>query len=281
MQFSSSSVQHRQFRAGPLLSNTTTTSLKEATRLQTSNTIRILRNGTGLRFASTTPSIVAQTSEAASRDVLPSATDLSTSLEGFSSIDPQSITNLPEQIGYLKALGLDYGLGPTSVAQWLLEHIHIYTGTPWWLSIGLTAVLVRVMLLRPYVWAADTSTKMRIIKPLTDPLRAKMMAASQAGDTQLTMEVRNELSRIHKQAGIQVWKGFLAPLSQGLLGFGTFFALRAMSQIPVPGLLDGGALWFHNLAIPDPYFLLPMATAAVGHWMFRVDSVPDIMYGCY
>lgn len=36
---------------------------------------------------------------------------------------------IPEQIGYLKDLGLDYGWGPTSFVQWLIENIHVYMAT--------------------------------------------------------------------------------------------------------------------------------------------------------
>jgi YidC/Oxa1 family membrane protein insertase len=41
-----------------------------------------------------------------------------------------------------------------------------------------------------------------------------------------------------------------------------FFGLRGMASIPVPSLTDGGLYWFSNLAIPDPYFILPLMTSA-------------------
>ena len=29
-------------------------------------------------------------------------------------------------------LGIDYNPGPAVCCRWLLEHIHVYTGLPWW-----------------------------------------------------------------------------------------------------------------------------------------------------
>ena len=64
------------------------------------------------------------------------------------------------------------------------------------------------------------------------------------------------------------------PALQMFAGYGTFVLLRGMAKLPVPGLETGGLLWFHNLALPDPYFLLPLGTAGVLHWVLRVCLAP-------
>ena len=46
-----------------------------------------------------------------------------------------------------------------------------------------------------------------------------------------------------------------------LLGSG-FYAVRGMVQMPVASLAGGGTLWFTNLTLSDPYFILPVACAA-------------------
>ena len=35
-----------------------------------------------------------------------------------------------------------------------------------------------------------------------------------------------------------------------------------MANLPVESMKTGGMLWFTDLTIPDPYFLLPVMTAA-------------------
>lgn len=180
----------------------------------------------------------------------------------------ESLYNMPEGIGYLKALGLEYGFGPTALMEWTLEHIHIYAGTPWWVSIALTAIVARAILFKPYVNAAENSARMAAIMPLTTPITAQMQAASRMGDTDLAMQMRGELQRLHKRAGVKVYKSFI-PMLQVIAGYGTFVLLRAMSRLPVPGLETGGILWFQNLTIPDPTLAIPIATAGVLHWVLR------------
>ena len=40
-----------------------------------------------------------------------------------------------------------------------------------------------------------------------------------------------------------------------------FFGLRKMADAPVESMKEGGALWFPDLTVPDPLFILPTITA--------------------
>lgn len=175
---------------------------------------------------------------------------------------------MPEQIGYLKSLGLDFGWGPTAMVEWVLEHIHVLCQTPWWASIGLTAIAFRILLLKPYMDAADNAAKLAKVTPITKPMQQKMQELSRASDTTGVMAVRRDIQLIHKRAGIKMWKSFV-PMTQMFVGYGTFVLIRAMGKLPVPGLETGGILWFQNLALPDPYFILPLATAGILHLVLR------------
>jgi YidC/Oxa1 family membrane protein insertase len=200
-----------------------------------------------------------------------SAAPLTTSFDAATDLTSDSLYNVPEHIGYLKSLGLDYGIGPTGGIEWLLEHVHILAGTPWWVSITLTAFVVRAVLFKPYMDAAENGARMATIMPLTKPVTEKMKAAAALGDSQTALQLRSELQSINARAGIKLWKSFV-PMVQIFAGYGTFVLLRAMSNLPVPGFETGGALWFQNLALPDPFFLFPFATATVLHWVLRVSQ---------
>lgn len=39
-----------------------------------------------------------------------------------------------------------------------------------------------------------------------------------------------------------------------------FFGLRGMAELPVESLRTGGILWFSDLTIPDPTYILPVLT---------------------
>ena len=183
------------------------------------------------------------------------------------------LTNVPVQIGYLKELGLDYGWGPTASMQSIIEYIHVFGDTPWWLSITLAIVGVRFGVVKLYINAADTSAKLAAIKPITDPITQLMKKAQLAGDQRGVMENRQNLSMIHSRADIKLWKAFL-PLVQVFIGFGTFRLLRGMSSLPVPGFDTGGILWFHDLTMKDPFYALPISTAVLTLIVMKVRDTP-------
>lgn len=265
----SSSVPNRVTRATSLLSKGTTFSntLQRPSVLRTAALIQI---SAGVRFASTGPAPVPHGAEA----------NLVPSWDNTLELNNDFISNIPEHIGYLKELGLDYGWGPTSVVQWSLEHVHIFAGTPWWASILLTTLAFRMILFKPFMMAADNGARIASIQHLTKPLTEKMNKARRAGDTPAMMEVKQELTICNKRAGIAYWKSLAGPVTQMFVGYGTWVLLRAMGGLPVPGLETGGLYWFYNLAYPDPYFALPVITAGALHWLLRVSCFFSTSNSC-
>jgi YidC/Oxa1 family membrane protein insertase len=41
-----------------------------------------------------------------------------------------------------------------------------------------------------------------------------------------------------------------------------FWGMRRMAQLPVESMKYGGILWFTDLTVPDPFYLLPILTAS-------------------
>ncbi|OXV08485.1 hypothetical protein Egran_03753 [Elaphomyces granulatus] len=174
---------------------------------------------------------------------------------------PLDIEKIPEHIGYLKDLGLDFGWGPSSVIEYIIEHIHIWTGLPWWVSIIGTAVLVRFALLKPMISASDLSAKLRKLKPLTDDIRLRMTVFARARNTIELTKAKAELQDLYREHGVKQWKA-IVPLLQIPLGYGCFRVVRGMAALPVPGLTTESVAWLTNLTAADPYFILPAATSA-------------------
>lgn len=181
------------------------------------------------------------------------------------------LSNMPVHIGYLKTLGLDYGWGPTAIMEWLVEHVHVYAGTPWWLSISLAVIGIRFAVLKAYMAAADTSAKLQGVRTVTAPITEEMLKEQKAGNQVGVMQLRQKLKLVHQRAGIQTWKAFV-PMTQVFIGFGTFRLMRGMSGLPVPGLDTGGVLWFQDLTLADPYMIMPVTTALMTVIVMKVYS---------
>ena len=177
-----------------------------------------------------------------------------------------------EEIGFLKELGLEYGWGPTSLVQWLLEHVHIYSGMPWWGSILATSLIIRLTLFRFTLQSADSAARQRALAPALEPIQARMKAAKAKKDVVALQEGARELRKVMKTAGISPVRLLLPAVAQAVFGYGTFRLLRAMSALPVPGLLEGGLWWLKDLTIPDPVYVLPALVSISMHAYIKVRA---------
>jgi membrane protein insertase Oxa1/YidC/SpoIIIJ len=187
----------------------------------------------------------------------------------FSDLPSLAIEQIPEKAGYLKELGLDYGWGPSSIIQFLIEHIHIWTGLPWWASIVGTGLLVRVALFKPTLSASDNAAKVQKVKPVIDPIRSHMLQQSRTGNSAEIMKSRAELQELYKKHDIKMWRSFV-PLLQIPIGYGCFRVVRGMAALPVPGLATESVAWLKDLTVNDPYFILPAMTAGFLYLTFKV-----------
>ena len=215
-----------------------------------------------------TPETIAEASTTTAAEATPPAATPAESVipeSGLSEISEMvnnpDFLNMPEGIGYLKSLGLDFGWGVTSTMEWVLEHVHIWGNLSWGGSIVATAILLRVAFFWPFLKSTRFNHRMKLMQedPRHNENTQKLQQAMRTGDRQLQQEVLglNKLLRQEYQVPLNgmLW-GFLPiPFS---IGF--FRILNGMAKLPVPGLETGGFAWFQDLTVADPYLVLP-ATA--------------------
>ncbi|KAI9726041.1 MAG: Mitochondrial inner membrane protein oxa1 [Chrysothrix sp. TS-e1954] len=197
-------------------------------------------------------------------------TDLSSdfSTEGF----PTAVTE-PLQLGFLKDYGLDFGWGPSSFMGWIFEHIHVYSGLPFFATITLTAGAFRFLMMPLVMSQASNAARLQAMNPVLKPKMDAMKAASASGDQAATQMARAELSKVYKAANIKMYKMAL-PLVQIPLGFGMFRVLRNLGgNTNVPGLDTGGIWWFTDLTVADPYWIMPVACAVMTHFSVRISRM--------
>lgn len=188
----------------------------------------------------------------------------------FDDLSTLDISAIPEHIGYLKQLGLDYGWGPASMMEWFIEHIHIWTGLPWWASIVTVGILIRAALLKPMLDASDNGARLHNVKHLTAPIRAEMMSSMKAGGNSFEVQMKKaEINKIHADHGIATYKSFV-PMLQLPLAFGMFRVIRGMGSLPVPGLANESVLWITDLTVADPLYVLPALTSLFLYFSLKV-----------
>ncbi|KAK8048050.1 YidC/Oxa1 family membrane protein insertase [Apiospora saccharicola] len=144
----------------------------------------------------------------------PEASNFSSMLpDSFDELGIQNILDMPEQIGYLKDLGLDFGWGPTAMCEWLVEHLHVTGGLEWWGAIGAAALIIRLAMVWPSILGAKYSGRMQIVSKDPEFIQAQdefKFAVSQQDQTAI-MKHRGTMLRLQRAAGTSTLKAILPP----------------------------------------------------------------------
>ena len=179
-------------------------------------------------------------------------------------------TALVDHAGQLKELGLDYGWGMTTMFEKTIEQVYLNSGWGWAGSIMVAGVVVRCATFFFQALSSDRMAALAALKPLTQPIQEKLDDAIARGDKQQEQIYKMQQAQIMKphMGGVFSMGGFM--MVQAWIGFSAFRCLRAMADLPVPGMAHDGFLWFTDLSVRDPYFILPAATTAIFYAMFKV-----------
>lgn len=85
-----------------------------------------------------------------------------------------------------------------------------------------------------------------------------------------------EYQAMMESIGFKATNSFVVLGVQSLVFLSYFFALRGMATAGVEGFSSGGALWFTDLTIADPYYALPLISAATMWVVLKVGSESGI-----
>ncbi|KAF2113687.1 60Kd inner membrane protein-domain-containing protein [Lophiotrema nucula] len=184
-------------------------------------------------------------------------------------VDP---TTIPEHIGFLKELGLDYGWGTTATFEYMIEHIHIWGGLGWGSSIVAACLIIRVIGFPFQVKGSNNMAKMQALAPVTSPLHEELKQAMAAKDSDKVLAVRARMRAIYKSANCGPFKGMVPGIIQGVLGFGAFRCIRGMASLPVTSMQSEGFLWFQDLTVADPYYILPAAVGGFAYFFMKAGG---------
>ncbi|XP_025834334.1 mitochondrial inner membrane protein OXA1L-like [Agrilus planipennis] len=158
------------------------------------------------------------------------------------------------------SLGLG-GWSPIGIVQSTLEYIHVTCGLPWWGTIAVGTIIVRVLMFPLVIISQRNAAKMNNYMPQMQILQLKMTEARQIGNHLDVARYSQELMAFMKEKGLNPFKNMLVPLAQMPLFISFFMGLRQMANVPVDSLREGGMLWFTDLTLPDQYYGLPLITS--------------------
>ncbi|MBN3290553.1 OXA1L protein, partial [Polypterus senegalus] len=158
----------------------------------------------------------------------------------------------------LVELGLG-GYTPVGLIQNLLEFLHVGVGLPWWGAIVFGTVTARCLIFPLIVKGQREAIKLNNHLPEMTKISNRMNEAKRSGNKFEFSKAYSDMMLYQKKHDVNPLRGFLVPLVQAPVFISFFVALRKMAYLPVPSMQTGGTLWFTDLTMADPYYILPLA----------------------
>ena len=158
----------------------------------------------------------------------------------------------------LASLGLGALYTPVGLAQILLDSLHASTGLPWWGTVAIATVVMRILLFPLSVKFAKNATKMAKIQPELAEIMKKVQHYTKIGATELVQKEQMKVADLYKAHNCSPLTMMALPFMQLPFFMSFFVGLRKMALAPVEEMKSGGMLWFGDLTIPDPTYSLPV-----------------------
>jgi YidC/Oxa1 family membrane protein insertase len=202
--------------------------------------MRNIRNR-NFRYFSTTPTIVNPSN---SDVVISIAADNTDALTSIANVE---ILQAVEPTGY------------TGIVMQQIENLHLFLGIPYWESILLTTVILRVLLVPLAVRSIQHGSRLGVIRPQLQKMQ-EQLTKNKNLDVDAQNRYQAEVKALFKYHQCNPFYSIAMPVVQLPIFITFFFALQSMGN-SFPGLATGGAFWFENLTLPDVYLLLPIVNS--------------------
>lgn len=163
------------------------------------------------------------------------------------------------ELNFVQMLFFPYTYAVMYYLDLLTQHL------PWWLAIVGTTATIRLAFFPLVVKQNIIGIKLYNILPETQRIQVKVNEAMATGNGYEAAINKTKLKLLYDEHDVSVKKRLLPILFQAPMFMTTFFLLRRISYEPVEALLSGGAFWFTNLTVPDPFYILPIMTS-VSMW---------------
>ena len=179
----------------------------------------------------------------------------------------------PLQYGDLTALGLT-GWGPSGLTTWMLELINVSTGLPWFHTIIAGTIFSRLLLLPLSIKQLRNSTALAPHQPRLKELKEELNQAYKTGDKLGVQRVALQQRKVYEESGVSMLPMLLMPFVQLPVTLGMFFCVKRLCALPLEQLHWSGVSFLPDLTVPDPYYILPIASAVLMNLQLHVCASP-------
>ena len=174
------------------------------------------------------------------------------------------------------SLGLG-GYTPSGIIQTILDAMHNNVGLPWWACIVISTIVLRTALFPFTLRSMRSAQRTAVVQPELTEVMDKAKRANLRGDTFDGERYSHKYFALLKKHDITPLNQFINILVQTPFFISFFFAIRGMYNAPVESFASGGMLWFPDLLLPDPFFILPLSTSITMFISMQVSEMRNAM----
>jgi YidC/Oxa1 family membrane protein insertase len=141
-------------------------------------------------------------------------------------------------------------------------------GAPWWLAIAMLTVVVRTFLFPLTIRQVKSMRKVQDLKPAMDELREE-----HKDDPKM---LQQEMMKLYRERGANPLGGCLPIFVQLPIFLVLYYTIREFDKLE--SFRTGGLLWFQDLTVYDPLYILPVlyiATMMVAQEIAMKNTAPE------
>ncbi|GAA0171184.1 transporter [Lithospermum erythrorhizon] len=164
---------------------------------------------------------------------------------------------------------------PVAALQYLIEHVHVFTGLNWWASIALTTFFIRCCTIPLTINQLKATSKFTLLRPKLEEVNQEMKDRGMCPIA--VTEGQAKMQALFKEYKVTPFTPLKGLLIQGPVFVCFFLAVQNMAE-KVPSFQHGGTSWFLDLTTPDTMYILPVLTALT-FWITVEFNMQDGMEG--
>ena len=175
------------------------------------------------------------------------------------------------------------GYSPSDLIVRTLEFTHSISDVPYWGSIAIMTLALRVVLSPISIGAIRNGARMAVVRPEIDKLQKAMKADPRGNDVVVMNKYQAEMKAVFNKHKVNPFRSLIGPFIQIPIFASMFFGLQKFGDYYPKEFSEGGLLWFENLCLPDPYYILPVLNAASFLAMIEIgaDGMPQEQQGMF
>ena len=186
-------------------------------------------------------------------------------VEGLSEASSKNAINATAVLGTAAAMEtaeeLVLGYSPPDLAIKALETLADFSGMPYWESIILGTLALRLLLLPLILKGLDNAAKMAHIQPELNKIKEYYEEKGLLKDSKGVRKYSLESAAILGRHNCSPLRSLYGPLASLFTFVPVFLGLRKIGDY-VPAIKEGGMLWFTDLGAVDPTYILPCIVTA-------------------